>query len=114
MTQRICLEVPQAEKKAADKACLCRKLHICVVLRMAAGLIAKLKLRTPYKPPARRDLVEGKLSLRVRGELLVPLDADAAAASCGKLSSKVNLLWHESWMRFSILSARARAPRRTH
>ena len=81
--------VPQAEKKAADKACLCRKLHICVcsptgkvVLRTAASLIAKLEIRTPYTTPARRDLVEGKLALHLRRELF----------------GKVNFLWHLSWM----------------
>ena len=36
---------------------------------------------TPYKTPARRDLVEGKLALHLRGERLVSFDADAAAAS---------------------------------
>ena len=54
--------MPQAEKKAADKACLCRKLHNCacsptskVVLRKAASLIAKLKLRTAHKTLVGRD-----------------------------------------------------------
>ena len=91
--------MPQAEKKAADKARLCRKLPICVcsstgkvVLRLAAYLIAKLKLRTPYETRARRDLVEGKLALHLRGELLVLLDADAEAASGGKLFGKQSVL----------------------
>ena len=65
---------------------------------MAVGPVAKLQLGTPYKTPARRDLVEGKLALHLRGALLVPSDADAAAASGGKLFGTVNVLWHVSWM----------------
>ena len=42
--------------------------------------------------------MEGKLPLHLGGELLVPLDADAAAASAGKLFGKVNFLWNVSWM----------------
>ena len=75
------LKVSLGEVKAADKACLCCELHISVcsttgkvVLRMAAGLIAKLKLRTSYRNPARRDFVKVKQTLYLRGELLVPLD----------------------------------------
>ena len=88
MTQRAdLLQAPQAEKKVMDKACLYRKLHICVcsptgkdVLRMTASLIAKLKLRARH----------------LRGELLVPLDADAAAASGGELFGPLAFL---EWLR---------------
>ena len=58
-------KVPKAEKKAVDKARLCSKLHICV-----CSQAAKLELRTPYKNPARRDLVEGQLALHLRARTL--------------------------------------------
>ena len=91
------------DAKAADKACLSHKLHICfcsptgkVVLRMATGLIAKLKLRTRYKTPAMRYFtLEDKLALRLRGELLVQT---LRLRVGGELFGKVNFLWHVSWM----------------
>ena len=45
-------------------------------LRLLIHRQGRLKLRTPCKTPARRDFVEGKLALRLRGELLVRVDAD--------------------------------------
>ena len=42
--------------------------------------------------------MEGKLALHLRTKLLVPLDADDAAASGGSCFFNVNFLWHVSWM----------------
>ena len=72
-----------------------------IVLRMAAGVIAKLKRRMPHKTPARRDVLEYKLGAAVPRRTARPLDANAAGCECGKLFCEVNVSRHVSWTCFS-------------